>query len=181
MGLQEVKDEILNEAEEKASRIKEEGETEADEIIESAEQEAEQVREEAKEEIEEEKQALKQKEISKAEMDAKKKVQHSRQKSVEEVFKAFEEELNGLSNSQLESFVKNAKDKANFEVEKITGSSEFEEFVDLDFEETEEQGLLLESANGKKSLNLSFERIIEDFKRSYRGEVAEKLFDEVKK
>ncbi|EHK00556.1 hypothetical protein HRED_03449, partial [Candidatus Haloredivivus sp. G17] len=43
------------------------------------------------------------------------------------------------------------------------------------------QGLLLESANGKKSLNLSFERIIEDFKRSYRGEVAEKLFDEVKK
>ncbi|EHK01712.1 hypothetical protein HRED_07419 [Candidatus Haloredivivus sp. G17] len=82
MGLQEVKDEILNEAEEKASRIKEEGETEADEIIESAEQEAEQIKEDTKEEIEEEKQALKQKEISKAEMDAKKKVQHSRQKSV---------------------------------------------------------------------------------------------------
>lgn len=170
----------MNEAEEKASRIKEEGEERADEIIESAEEEAEQIREEAETEIEEEKKALRKKEISKAEMDAKKKIQHSRQKSVEEVFKAFEEELDNLSDSQLESFVENAKDKANFEVERIAGSREFEEFVETDFEETEEQGLLLESANGEKSLNLSFERIVEDFKRNYRGQVAEKLFDEVK-
>ncbi|MEF8880602.1 MAG: hypothetical protein V5A72_02110, partial [Candidatus Nanohaloarchaea archaeon] len=65
--------------------------------------------------------------------------------------------------------------------EKISGSEEFEEFVDKEFEEIEEQGLVLESMDGKKSLNLTFSRIVEDFKRNHRGETAKILFSEVEK
>jgi|GEM_PF-529464 len=175
MGLQEVKDEILNEAEEKASRIKEDGEEQSDEIIESAEREAEQIREEVKREIEQEKQALRKKEISKAQMDAKKRIQESRQKTVESVFKAFEEELEGLSDSELEKFVENARDMADFEVNNVVGSKEFEDVVETDFEVMDEQGLILESENEEKSLNLSFDRIVDDFRKRHRGNIAKIL------
>ena len=179
MGLQEVKDEILNEAEQKASRIKEEGENEAEEIINDAEARAEKIKEENKEGIEKEKKALEKKKVSKAEMDAKKKIQEAKQDSVEKTFEAFSDRLNDLSDDELEAFVENAIEEANFEVENIQGSEEFEEFVEGEFEEIDEKGLILESSDGKKSLNLTFQRIIEDFRRNNRGDTAKILFDGV--
>jgi V/A-type H+-transporting ATPase subunit E len=179
MGLQEVKDEILNEAEQKASRIKEEGDTEAEEIIADAEARAEKIKEENREKIEKEKEALEKKKVSKAEMDAKKEVQEAKQESVEKAFEAFSDELYELSDDQLKKFVESEMEEANFEVETVRGSEEFEEFVDEDFEEMDGKGLILESSDGKKSLNLTFDRIIEDFRRNHRGETAKILFDEV--
>lgn len=181
MGLQEVKNEILNDAEQKASRIKEEGDEKAEEIIEDAEQKAERIKEESKEDIEKEKKALKRKELSKAEMEAKKKVQNAKQESVEDAFERFREQLKGLSDSQLEDFVDNAEEQANFEVEKVKGSEEFEDIIEKDFEQLSEKGLIMESADGKKSLNLAFPRIVDEFKRNHRGKVAKLLFDEVEK
>lgn len=180
MGLQEVKDEILNEAEQKASRIKEEGDSKAEEIITEGENRAEKIKEENREIIKKEKKALEKKKVSKAKMDSNKEIQEAKQESVEKAFKSFSDELDDLSDSQLQKFVDSAMDEANFEVERIQGPKEFEEYVDEDFEEMNEKGLILESSDGKKSLNLTFDRIIQDFRRNHRGEAAKILFDEVK-
>lgn len=181
MGLQEVKDEILNEAEEKAARIRDEGEKKADEIIESAEEEAEKIKDKTDREIKEEKEAMEKKEISRAEMNAKKRIQKARQEVVTETFKDFREKLEDLTDDQMQAFVEEAKQQANFDVNKIEGSEEFKEFVDTEFEEMDQKGLILESGDGKKSLNLTFDRLVDEFKRNYRGNVAQILFDEVKK
>lgn len=109
-------------------------------------------------------------------MEAKKKVQTSKESSVNKAFEQFGEELADLSKSDRESLLENAKEKANFEVETVKGSKEFEDLVD---EEIDEKGLILESGDREKSLNLTFSRIQEEYRKNYRGEVARILFEEV--
>ena len=179
MGLQEVKDEILNEAEKKSQELEKQGENKAEEIIEDAEKEAEKIVKVSREELENEKEKIRKKRTSKANMDAKQKIQKSKEKNVKKAFESFEEELNKLSESEREKFVENAKENANFNVGLVKGSEEFEEFVDQDFEEMESKGLILESSNGEKSLNLTFSRIRDEYEKNYRSNVAKKLFSEV--
>jgi len=176
MGLQEVKDEILNEAEEKAEQLRVEGDEEAQKIIQDAEEKAEQIEKESEENIDAEKEALRQKEISKANMEAKKKVQTSKESSVNKVFEKFGEELENLSEKDRETLLENAKAQAAFEVDSVKGSEEFEDLVD---EIIDEKGLILESSDGEKSLNLTFSRIQEEYRKNYRSDVARILFDEV--
>ena len=179
MGLQEVKDEILNDAERKSQEIEEEGTERAEEIIEEAEEEANQIVEEAKKEAEEEKEKLRKKRISKANMEAKKKVQASKEKNVGKIFDKFEERLGDLSESDKKQFLENNIQGCNFEVGLVKGSEEFEGLVDTDFEQIDSKGVVLESSSGEKSLNLTFERIRDEYEKNYRSDVARKLFEEV--
>ena len=178
MGLQQVTDEILDEAEEKANEIKSEMESERDEIISEAEEKADGIVSEAEEEIEDEKQALKQKEMSKAKMESKQKIQEAKQGEITKVFEEFREGLEELNKSEREALVENGKESANFEVGLIKGSEEFEDVVDEEFEEIDQKGIILESNDGSKSVNLTFDRIHQEFRKDHRSEVAQRLFDQ---
>ena len=178
MGLQQVTDEILDEAEEKANEIKSEMESERDEIISEAEEKADGIVSEAEEEIEDEKQALKQKEMSKAKMESKQKIQEAKQGEITKVFEEFREGLEDLNKSEREALVENGKESANFEVGLIKGSEEFEDVVDEEFEEIDQKGIILESNDGSKSVNLTFDRIHQEFRKDHRSEVAQRLFDQ---
>jgi len=177
MGLKDVKDEILEEAEEKAENIKEEGRQEKDEIIAAAEEKAEKIEEETEQEIENRKEAMEKKAISNANMTAKKKRLEAKEDAISKVFEEFHEGIENISDDEKEKFLQNAVDSADFEVGKVLGSSEFSSLTDKEFEEIEDEGVIVVSENGERRRNFTFSKILEDFREDYRKEVAERLFD----
>lgn len=176
MGLEEVKSDILQEAEEEADRIKKEAEEEKEEIIEEAEEKADKIREKYQEELEEEKESYRKRTISNARMKAKQEKLKAKQENLEEAFEQFRDSLEDLTDSERESYVESCLDRVDFEVGKVIGGEEFESAVDVDFEEKDINGIIAVSDDGKKRQDFTFGKILEDYRENYRKEVSEKLF-----
>lgn len=177
MGLKQVKSEILEDARQKADKIVEEGEEERKEIIEDAEKEAEKIKKKFEDELEEEKEAYRKKAISNADMKAKKEKLRAKEEKLDEVFGKFRDEIKDLSDTEKESYVESCLQKVSFEPGKVIGSSNYSEFVDVDFEEANVQGIIIESEDGEKRQNFSLDKIVQRFKDKYRKKAAEKLFE----
>ena len=178
MGLEDVKNEIIQEAKQEKQQIISEAEERRDELISEAEEKAESIREETDKEIEEKKEALRKKTESNANMEAKKIKLDAKQDAIQRVFRKFREELEELDADERENFVENAVEEVDFEVGKIQGSSEFSDAASgHDFEEIDEQGIILISENGERRVNYTIDRIVQDFKENYRKKIAEKLFE----
>lgn len=177
MGLEEVKNEILQEAEKEASKIVDEAEAEAEEIKEQAEAEAEQIREKHKEELEQKKESVRKQGLSNARMKAKEEKLRAREQSLSEVFEEFEDRLENLDSDERASFVENCLDNVEFDVGKVIGSSEFEDAVDVEFEENEDiRGIIVVSEDETRRQSFTFDKIIQQFRDEHRKQVAEKLF-----
>lgn len=177
MGLEEVKDEILQEAEQEADRKVSEAEEEAEEIVEEAEKKAEKIREEEKEKLEEEKESLRKQEVSNARMSAKEEKLRAREENLSKAFEKFRERLENLEEDERQDFVEQCLEKVDFEVGKVIGNAEFEDAVDLDFEEKEDiSGVIAVSEDGTRRQSFTFDKIVEQYKDRYRKEVAETLF-----
>lgn len=177
MGLEEVKGEILQEAKDKASDIVEEAEKEAEEIREQAETEAEEIRKEQKEELENKKESVRKQGLSNARMKAKEEKLRAREDSLSKVFDKFEDHLEDLDEDERESFVENCLNEVEFEVGKVIGSEEFEDSVDVDFEENKDiEGVIMVSEDESRRQSFTFDKIIQQYRDEYRKKVAEKLF-----
>ncbi|QKQ98011.1 hypothetical protein GKQ38_00535 [Candidatus Nanohaloarchaea archaeon] len=180
MALEDVKSEVLNDAEEKANSIVEEAEEEAEEIREEAQQEAEKIEERVEKEIEEEKESIKKKGLANARMKAKEKKLEAKQNALNNVFDEFRDELSEKVDDNQEEFVTSCVEKADFDVGKIQGSEGLEDAVEsegYDFEEIEDEGLVVVSEDGLKRLNFKLDKIVENYRENYRNQVAEKLFN----
>lgn len=177
MGLEDVTEDILNEAEQKSNQIMEEAEEEAEEIIEEAEEEAEQIKQETEEEIEEKKESFSRKSLSNARMKAKELKLGEKQEQLDQVFDRFHEKIENLDEDERENFVENCRDKANFKVGKVIGSAEFEDAVSGDFEEKEVGGIILESEDGERRMDFTFKRIAKNYRENLRKDVSEVLFE----
>lgn len=181
MGLEEVKSDILNEAQQKSDEIMEEAEQEKEEILEEAEQEADRIRKEADEEIESEKEALEKQELSNARMKAKQEKLSAKQKELNRTFREFRNDLEDLEDEERKAFVENVVEETDFEVSRVQGSEEFEDAVDqrqIDFEVIDRPGIVLISEDGSMRRDFTFDRIVENFRSEYRKDVANVLFPE---
>ena len=181
MGLEEVKSDILKEAQQKSDEIIEQAQAEKKEILEEAETEADKIRAEVDEEIEDEKEALERQELSNARMKAKQEKLSAKQKELDRAFDEFRKELEDLDEDEREAFVENVVEKTDFEVSKVLGSEEFGDAVDqrsIDFEEIDESGVVLVSEDGSMRRDFTFDRIVENFRSEYRKDVAGILFPE---
>ncbi len=180
MGLEQVQDEILEEAEEKANEIVEEAEEEADRIISEAEKEAEQIMESAEREIEEEKESTRKKELSNARMEARQIRLNRKQEKLDEAFENFRNRLQKIGEDEREEFIESCLDRAGFEVGTVKASGEFGDAVEnqgLDFKESEVEGVILVSEDGERRQNFSFDKIVENYRERYRKQIAEILFE----
>lgn len=179
MGLEQVKSEILEDAEEKADRIVEEADEEREQIIDEAEQEAEKILEEAREEVEQRKEAIERKELSNARMEAREEKLEARQEWIDRVFQEFRDRLGELDAGERDSYVENCVSRVGFDIGRIIGSEEFREAVEdagHDFEAGEKEGITIVSENGERRQDFSFDRIVERFRDEYSREVAQRLF-----
>ena len=178
MGLEEVKSEILDEAEAKADHLVQEAEEEKEKILDKAKEEAEEIREEHMEELEDKKDIYKRKAISTARMKAKEEKLHAREENISKVFEEFRNKLGQMSKKEKKSYVESCLEKPKFDIGKVIGSEDFEELVDKEFEEEDSiEGIVVVSEYGNRRQNFSFDKIAEQFKSQYRREVAEKLFE----
>lgn len=179
MGLENVKDDIISEAEEKAENIRKEAEEEASEIIEEAEKEAEKIMKETDSEIEKEKEALEKQKISNANMKAREIKLKAKQEKIEEAFKHFRQRIKTMSDSEKESFVKNSIESAEFDVGSVKASEEFSDAVSsagYTPENLESPGIIVVSENGERRQDFTIERIARNFRDNHRKKVAEVLF-----
>lgn len=178
MGLQEIKSDILNEAQQKADEIEKEAEEERERIIEEAKKEAEEIRQEYEEQLEEEKENLRKQAFSNARMKAKESKLNAKEEYLSKVFIEFRKELEELTGKERESYVKNCLEKVEFDVGKVIGGEEFEESVDRDFEEKDVAGVIVVSEDDTRRQDFTFDKIVQQFKNQHRKQVADKLFEE---
>lgn len=179
MGLQQVKDEILDEAEEHSEEIKEEAEKYREEKLEEAEKEADKIKEKAEEETEERKEEIRKKRISNARMKAKRNKLEAEKEEINKLFKEFEKEMKNLSDEEASKMLENAIDETEFDVDKVTGNSNFKDAAedqDLEFEEHDREGFMILSENGERRKDFSFDKIFKEFEENHRKQVADKLF-----
>lgn len=174
MGLEDVKTDILNDAEKEADSIIEEAKERAESIVEDAETEAEKIKEASKQEIEKEKESIRKEALSNARMEARQEKLAAKQDRLEEVFQSFREHLEELDDDELEAFVEESKSMTEFEIGETIGSSRFEEFVDEVDDNID--GIILVSADGEKRQNFTFDKITEQYRSEYRKAVADILF-----
>lgn len=179
MGLKEVKDDILTEAEQEADRITSEAESKADEILAEAEEEADRIIEEAEKEIEERKDSLERQQLSNARMEAQKKKLNAKQDAIQEVFDSFRGEINGLSDGEKQEFVENCLERAEFDVGAVKSSEEFKDAVEAEgfnSEDFEKTGIVVLSEDGNRKQEFTVDRILQNMKDRHRKEVSEVLF-----
>lgn len=178
MGLEQVKNEILQEAKEKADEIESEGKEEKKEILAEAEETIEEIEEEHEEKLEEEKEELEKQILSKARMNAKKSKLETKQKETEKVFEDFEREITEMVKEDSSTFVENCLEKADFNVETVRGSEVFSNEATqrgFEFEEIDSEGLELVSEDGSRSISFKIDDIVKEFKNRYRKEVSNKI------
>jgi len=177
MSLKEVKNTIIQEAEEKAEQNREEAEKKREEIISEAEEKAEQIRQETEKDIEDEKESIRQKAISNARIDAKRKKLQAKQDCIQDVFEEFRSRLSELDEEERESFVENAVEETGFQVDRIEAGKEYLDLTDHKYEETDSEGFVLVSEDGNRRRSFTLNTVTKKFRKENRTEVAEKLFD----
>ena len=179
MGLENVKDDIISEAEEKAENIRKEAEEEASEIIEEAETEVQKIMDETDSELEKEKNALEKQKISNANMKAREIKLEAKQEKIEDAFKHFRQRIKTMSDSEKESFVKNCVESAEFEVGQIMVSEEFKQAAEntgFNPSEMDKPGVIVVSENEERRQDFTIQRIARNFRDNHRKKVAEVLF-----
>lgn len=177
MGLEEIKSEILQDAEQKSDEIVKEAKEEKKEIIKSAEEEAEKIKEEMEEELEEEKENFKKKTLSNARMKAKQEKLKAKQDEIKEVFNEFRHYLDKLTEEEKQQFAQRCLERVEFEVAKVEGSSEFKGSISTEFEENEDiNGIKVYSEDGSRMQKFTFNKIINQMKEENRKKVSELLF-----
>jgi vacuolar-type H+-ATPase subunit E/Vma4 len=179
MGLEHVKDDIIDEAKEEAKTITTEAEKEANQIVEKAEQEAEKIREEAEKEIENEKESIEKKRLSNARMKARQLKLQRKHEKIDEAFREFRHELEKLDDSQRDAFVENSINKVSFEIGSVKASEDFEDAVEnagYTPEELDREGIVLVSDDGEKRQEFTVKRLVETYRDDHRKDVAEVLF-----
>jgi V/A-type H+-transporting ATPase subunit E len=184
MGLDQVKHEILQDAEEEADRIVEEAEQQAEEIVDEAEEKAEQLKEEAQQEAEEKAEALRRQELASANMEAQRKKLSAKQGVIEDAFERLEERVRDMDTEKkldlLTDVIEDIKDEIT--IGRVETSedlvSELEDRVDAEVVATDIEGVIIENEDGSMRYDYSFATMLQNVRKNGRKAAASKLFDE---
>lgn len=177
MGLEEVKSDIIEEAEQKADKIIQEAEEKKEQLLDEAEEKADKIKQDSLDELEDEKKAYRKRAISNARMKAKEEKLEAREEFLSRAFEEFEEELGEMTEDDMQQYVESCLEKPEFSIGKVIGNERFEKFVDQEFEVKDDvEGLVVVSEDGNRRQDFSFGRIVEQYRNRYRKQVAEKLF-----
>lgn len=180
MGLEEVKKEILDEAQQEADRIIGEGEKEAESIVSQAKQKAEEYREDVKADTERVLDTVERRALGTASFDVKKHTLDEKNDIIDEVMENVVERLRSESESKrkklLQALLKKAKDEIDVgtvyvnkqDKKLLTG-------VDVKVADIK-GGLIAETKDGSVSVDLSFDEIIDEIRKNELEDINQRLF-----
>lgn len=182
MGLDDVKAEILDEAERKAQNIVDEATDHKSEVISDAEARAEEIVESARNKAEKEAEALRRKELSSARMEARKKRLAARQDVLDDAFDQFHEEIEELAEDEERALIKAGLDRLSdtADIGTVHAPPAFERLATEygDYAEIDGRGFIAETADGNRRFDMRFQQIADDVIQEHRKDVAEVLFRE---
>lgn len=181
MGLDEVRDEIINEAESRATVIREEAEARKEELLEEARTKAEEIVDEAKEAAEQDVDALRKKKLSSARMQAKKQRLAAREELLDDVYAQFRERVQAIDDESEAELLEQALDRLDDDIDigTVYTRSEHQDLADQygEFAEKDIRGMIVETADGSRRFDMRFDEIAEQTINENRKAVAEVLFE----
>jgi V/A-type H+-transporting ATPase subunit E len=193
MSLDNVVEDIRDEARARAEEIREEGERRASEIVEEAEADAEELLEERKREVERTVEQEREQALSSAKLEAKQERLEARRDVLEDVRSSVEEELASLSGARREELTRALLDQADEEFDEdadvaVYGRASDETLLEdvlADYEGFELAGeydclggVVVESTSSRVRVNNTFDSILEGVWEDNLKEVSARLFDQ---
>ena len=188
MGLEKVKQEILERAQAEADKVVEAAQSEARAVMKSAEKQIAGYEHLMGEDLEALSNAVKRKEVASAELELKKQLLSAKSELIEGVFGDVRKKLGSLSDKKRESHITALLDAARKEVNvaAVQCSGKDAKFVEasgsgnsrLKVVKNDEMlgGIIAESPDGKLRVDYSYETLLEQVKSKVLGDVAKILF-----
>ncbi|MDY6769666.1 MAG: V-type ATP synthase subunit E family protein [Candidatus Nanohaloarchaea archaeon] len=181
MGLDAVTQEIADEAEAKAERIRQEAKQQREELLDEAREEAERIREQARNDAESEAESLRRKELSAARMDARQERLAAREDVLEDVFDRFRDRVHDMDDDTEEELVAAALDRLDDDIDigTVHARDALEDVADEygTFEPHDARGVVVETADGNRRFDLTFDSVADDVIAGARKEVSQVLFE----
>ncbi len=186
MGLEKVKREILDNAQNEASGITDAAQADARAIIKSAEKQASELEERAREGAEKASELLKKRELAAAELELQKQALAAKNELVERVFSQAVKEISKLSGKKMEAHIRSLLSAARKGMEvsvlycngrdagiaEAAGDGKLKVLRD----DTIAGGIIAESRDGRLRMDFSYDALLEQAKSKVLGDVARKLF-----
>ena len=182
MGLDEVKQEILDKAKLEADSIIREAEQEARKIVDDFDKKVSDYRKESEANTKRVIDNLEKREIAQAEFDVKKRLLNKKKEIVDKAVIKAKEETTAYSDSRKQEIINTLFEKAKKEIDVkvVYGNKKDKKFIEIlgvDFKERSiEGGIIAETADGKINVDLSFEEIFEDIKDKELERIGSILF-----
>ena len=180
MGLETVKEEILNSAKEQSSSLIAESRAEANRITKEAEKKAEEIKEKSESEAKRMMDIIKRQELASAELDSKKMLLEAKKEIIGNVFGEARKKLENLDDKKKELILKRLLEKAKNEIEiahvycnkkdaKFLKGFAVEPAVIIG-------GLMAENKERTIRIDYGFDTILESIKESELQEISRSLF-----
>jgi len=180
MGLEEVKEEILNNARNDSSKIIEEGKKEAQEIISKAKKRIDEHKEKLKDDKEKLIENLEKMKMAQARSEAKKLVLDKKKQIINNIFEKVKQKLSGLNDSERKKYIQKLTEKAKNEISIATvycNKKDKKFLQDFRCEETDIiGGVIVENKDKSIRIDYSFETIMNNLKETSLQDIAKKLF-----
>lgn len=182
MGLIDLKDEIINEANKNADELLKKAEGEAKEIAKKAEQEAKELHNKAEQEAEDEIVQLGKKEIASATLEARRIIFDKKKGLIGEVFESARKNLASLPKVQKQAIINSLLKKAAKEIDIATVycSKQDKALVNGTFAVLEEEisgGIIAENSDGTVRIDHSYDTLLDTIKESNLQDIASSLFE----
>lgn len=183
MGLEEVKEEILEKANAESRRIISEGSREAEKIAKETDSQIKSLIEKSDEETSKLIESMERKEVSGAEFDAKKAKLDRKKDMVEKAFSNVRKDLAAMPEKKRESYLKKLVDKAKTEIEVayVYANSDDRKIVEkikgVRYKQADiSGGIIAENKDASIRVDYSYDEMLDSIKKESMQEIAEKLF-----
>ena len=180
MGLEAVKEEILNSAKEKANSLIAEARKEASRIMKEAEKKIEGIREKSEAETKRAIDTIKRQELASAELENKKMLLEAKKQVIENVFIEISKKLESIDYKKTETYIKKLIEKIKNDIEPANFYSNKKDIKFLKGLNVEPVnilgGLIAENKDRTVRVDYSFETILQDIKEKELQNINKILF-----
>ena len=180
MGLETVKEEILNSAEEQANSLTAEARKEANRIMKEVEKKIEEMREKSESETKRMLDTIKRQELASAELENKKMLLEAKKQLIDSVFAEARKRLENLDDKKKEAHIKKLLEKAknDIEISSVYCNKKDAKFVKGFNVEVADiiGGVMAENREKTIRVDYSFDTILESIKESELQNISKILF-----
>ncbi len=180
MALNELKEEIINKANEEAEKIRKEAETKAEEIVAAAKKNAQGYLDKAKEETDKIIEVLQRREVASAALEAKKKMMAAKKNMIDSVFASVVEKLKKMPKKERKALIEKMLKSASKQIKlAVVYCNELDAGFVKGYKTVKQDmlgGIIGETSDGLLRVDYSFETLLDEIREKHLSEIVSELF-----